>query len=486
MALAPLAGLVGCADSETSAPIVPLDDLPPGLSISEPVGAGEGGGLAATLAGVVYISASPGTFPDAGSVAVTNLANGESGAASIVDGGFDPIALTGVPDDVLEIAVRHSDGTIRTIRAPVPKRKRPRVVRTRPPKDATDVPLNAAAVVVFSEPVDERTITPEMIELTLEGGRVAGELTLSGDGLQAEFRPGELLAPQSTYTLTVTTGIADLDGDPLEEPVAASFTTGSAAAPHGVIAFRRESDIYAINADGTGLHMLVGDGLSPKWSPDGRRIAFARRIQLNLKIFVMNLDGSGLLQLSDGNHLGPSWSPDGSKIAFFGNQGVEVTARVYVVNDDGTGLAGLAEGGWPAWSPDGTRIAFSTGLDNWEIYIMNADGTNPVNLTQSPDTSDSRPAWSPDGSKIAFESNLEGNTEIFVMNADGTGRMRLTDSPGADINPTWSPDGRYIAFASDRAGDMAIWIMRSDGTVLEVLTADPVGDLGDFAPTWKR
>ncbi len=105
----------------------------------------------------------------------------------------------------------------------------------------------------------------------------------------------------------------------------------------------------------------------------------------------------------------------------------------------------------PARSPDGTRVAFSSFRDgNREIYVMDADGGNPVNLTRH-NAVDSAPAWSPDGRRIAFESRRDGGMDhIFVMNADGSGVEQLTHEPQATwaFSPAWSPDGSSIACVS--------------------------------------
>ena len=72
------------------------------------------------------------------------------------------------------------------------------------------------------------------------------------------------------------------------------------------------------------------------------------------------------------------------------------------------------------------------------------------------------PAWSPDGKRIAFTSNRDGNYEIYVMNADGTGLRNVTQHPGQDNYAAWSPDGKHLAFLSNRSGSYDIYIMKID------------------------
>lgn len=91
------------------------------------------------------------------------------------------------------------------------------------------------------------------------------------------------------------------------------------------------------------------------------------------------------------------------------------------------------------WSPDGSRIAFTSDRDGGTgIYVMNADGSGPTRLTDSP-AGDFLPTWSADGSKIAFISSRDGNREVYVINADGSGQTNLTKNPAYDVAPTWSP-----------------------------------------------
>ena len=92
----------------------------------------------------------------------------------------------------------------------------------------------------------------------------------------------------------------------------------------------------------------------------------------------------------------------------------------------------------PSWSPDGTKIAYVSDVSgDLEVWVMNADGTNQVNLTANA-AMDGWPAWSPTGSQIVFSSDRTGTFDIHVMRADGTDVQRLTDASGTDLWPSWS------------------------------------------------
>lgn len=136
------------------------------------------------------------------------------------------------------------------------------------------------------------------------------------------------------------------------------------------------------------------------------------------------------------------------------------------------------------------KIAFATDRDgNWEIYLMNVDGTDCVNLTRHP-ASDFYPAWSPDGKRIAFFSNRDGNLEIYLMRfflpreayADGSSPERLTNNEAKDKAPAWSSDGKKIAFSSDRRGNFDIFVMNADGSEPIQLTYDLADDI---LPEWS-
>src|SRR6201991_491830 len=188
----------------------------------------------------------------------------------------------------------------------------------------------------------------------------------------------------------------------------------------------------------------------------------------------------------------PVWSPDGRSIAFSSNR--DGMYEIYVMDADGSNAKrltnNLANDVNPMWSPDGQRILFDTERDgNGEIYVMDADGGNQIRLTRN-NAFDGTATWSPDGNLIAFASNRDTgppynpyNLDIYVMNADGSNVRRIVDDPEYDVSPQWSPDGRKIVFVTGRNGNFDVYEMNADGTEQRNLTADH--DKSDGAPVWS-
>ena len=202
--------------------------------VSDPVG---GAALAAGVGGItlsgaaaeeiVYVSLPPESFPDAVQAVIRNPRTGASATVTMADGGFDPVPLVGSAGDTVKLDIRTAGATEPvTYMKLVPPERRPIVVRTEPPPRKRDVPLNATMLIVFSEPIDSTTLTAAAVRLLRGSEAVDGQLEfLDLDHLRAVLVPAAPLAAGITYTLAITQGIQDLDGDVLEASVNVEFTT---------------------------------------------------------------------------------------------------------------------------------------------------------------------------------------------------------------------------------------------------------------------
>jgi Tol biopolymer transport system component len=244
----------------------------------------------------------------------------------------------------------------------------------------------------------------------------------------------------------------------------------------------------------------------PAWSPDGRRIAFARACSRSqpggdLDLYVVGADGTGLRRLvhTRTNEEWPTWSPDGSKIAFVsgepqwvkpGQRG-DAAAELWVVGANGRGLKRLTRNAVrdaaPAWSPDGRSIAFTSNRGGRNgIWIVPARG----GTAQALRLAGGEPAWSPDGTQLAFAHRRPGlsreTVDLYVADADGSGIRCLTHEPVGVVShhPSWSPDGRSIVYTSNRGGaHPSLWVIGANGQNTRQLTRAPMEDAD---PDWYR
>jgi len=197
-------------------------------------------------------------------------------------------------------------------------------------------------------------------------------------------------------------------------------------------------DIYAANADGTGLTRLTHNGVytaEGTLSPDGRTIVFTSLKDGDLDIYTMNADGGNVRRLTStpGYDGGAFFSPDGKKIVY------------------------------RAWHPTDTALVSYQNLlqqrlvrpNRMEIWVMNADGSNQHQITRL-GGANFAPYYTPDGGRILFSSNYKNpksrNFDLYLVNEDGSGIEQVTDDPEFDGFPMFSPDGRWLAWASARAG----------------------------------
>ena len=250
-------------------------------------------------------------------------------------------------------------------------------------------------------------------------------------------------------------------------------------------------ELWLSPGNGEGITRLNRRGFSPKWSPDGRRIAFVDYPDgTDGEIFVMDARGRNTRRLTrnradDSN---PTWSPDGSQILFVKARGAPGEARIdlYLMRANGASPRRLTRTRLcevdASWSPDGSRIAFThlCGGGTPSLYVMNRDGSGVRRLA----TWGGSPAWSPDGLQLAFS----GASGITVANADGSSARRIA----AGSAPTWSPDGRELAFVrveftSAGCTVSRIFAVNVEGANERRVTPRSAGSCGadDYQPDWQ-
>ena len=295
------------------------------------------------------------------------------------------------------------------------------------------------------------------------------------------------------------------------------------------------SSIFLLPLEGLARHKLTsppqgttGD-YYPAFSPDGKRLAFARAISFSATdLYVMQLADGKLVRLTfDGLTIdGLAWTSNSREIIFSSRRGGSYNSlwRIGVaggtpervsafgedvispaVSHDGKRLAytrllddmniwsfTLDAGGHvtskapliastfrdsdPDYSPDGRRIAFTSGRNgSFGIWVSDSDGTNPRLLFDGGAYVTGSPRWSPDGRRILFDTRAHdpagvGNPSIWIVDADGGEARRLSEAGTGDVAPSWSRDGAWIYFASTRSGNLQIWKRPSQGGVAVQIT----------------
>jgi len=276
------------------------------------------------------------------------------------------------------------------------------------------------------------------------------------------------------------------DGTGQTQPGACNITSLAAISPGGdrvvTPVYNGDYDAYDwrnSKLDGTDAIAIPGFSYEVPvlaWSHDGKWISGVTEYTcagLCGRLHVALADGTGGLRYLDDATPGAtgSWGSGGriayGFILYIDPGGIRTSAP------DGTPSTLMSGGESPDWSPGSDRIV----LERNGIAVINADGSGLHNLTSA---ADSGPKWSPDGQKILFSSFRDGNYEIYVMNPDGTGQTNLTGNPAIDSHPIWSPDSKQIAFGSNRDGDANIYVMNRDGSGVIQVTNGSNDSLQDW------
>ncbi len=276
-------------------------------------------------------------------------------------------------------------------------------------------------------------------------------------------------------------GVTRQEVRPLTEaPLGVAESSPSVSPDGGTVAFNRfGSGVFLLRlneeAYGEGEPVHIADALKPEqglaWTVDGAQVVLGRGFNgLQRQTPMPGHAGSQLA--SKGDYVcTPAVSPSGRRLAYVASIQDWNIWRVRL-GDDGTAAGEptkLVESThWdvnPAYSPDGRRIAFMSTRSGYpEIWVADADGSNPYQLTSFDGPWVAEPQWSPDGEKVAFYSTAARNKDIYVVDSGGGGRPKqITTHPLADYFPQWSSGGQWVEFLSDRSDVRQRWRIRADG-----------------------
>jgi len=238
-------------------------------------------------------------------------------------------------------------------------------------------------------------------------------------------------------------------------------------------------------------HKLLYDNASqvfPKWSPDGKHIAFVLMYENESRIYIADLVSDALVRVSGAHkwNYDPCWSPDGNELYFlsYGSDNFTPPKDIFVFNLVGKEIRRLTDDSIRiidfSLSPDGSRFVFTSYTTKVDIFTMNVDGSNMKNITDDI-SSERNLVWSTDSSKITFSSERDGNWEIYVMDSGGENLERITHDGGVDTPIQWSPHGEYLAFISDRTESRQIYIyFFSNGEIRQITNEDHYPYLADI------
>jgi TolB protein len=333
-----------------------------------------------------------------------------------------------------------------------------------------------------------------------------GNLTASGTNLSASAWLMDLTNPSAPPMLAkIYTGQATQEGarvlaHELADDIVSALTGGEPGIAQTRIAYTHQvgnvAELWVMDYDGANAHQITHLGtesITPRWSPDASEIAFTcfvpYRGVVSAQICLYSMAAKRVLYFRrfPGTNATPAWSPNGRQIAFMSS--MRGNTEIYVADANGNDpkeltFAPNSVNASPIWNPKtGQEIVFvSDRGGSPELYMMNSDGSNVTNIDLPKMTYVVDPAWSPNAQLLAFSwRRPNGNFDLYVMDIASHQLLQLTANEGRNERPWWAPDGRHLVFQSDRTGLWQIWTMLADGSDARQLTH--AGK--NFSPCWS-
>lgn len=252
----------------------------------------------------------------------------------------------------------------------------------------------------------------------------------------------------------------------------------------------RYKELFVMDMDGTNVRQLTNDralALSSSWSPDGSKVVFTSYRSRVPDLFLMDVAKRTVTQVTRGAamELGAHFAPGGALVV---SRSTEGSSQIVLMNMDGTVVRSLTPKSSaidvsPVFSPDFNSVAFCSNRGGGpQIYVMSADGGGVRRVSFVNSNYCTSPAWSPKGDRLAFVCRVEGNFQIFTSDVTGTNPLQLT-SFGDNEDPDWAPNGKLLVFATTfgRGFTTNLAIMRDDGSNIRKVTD---GRSGDSEPAW--